>query len=578
VARQVVGQARGNPFVIHMLCAHYVTTNDETSLEHTLTELLARRLDRLTPSARRTLEAAVILAKNCTLDRLRRLLELPRRRLLATIEQLDEQGLIDVADGYIVRSHALLAEAVSERMAPSVLRLLHGASAELLYKEVDPAASGALLWDCAEHWRRAGNEERAIAVLMECADRSVESGRATDAVRTLHRALTLDARDEKRLAIVEKALLIAWTTHVHVEGRFFMSELTRLRAALGLPVHVHDHFELLEMAITKQDGTSSDYRRAIQQLRRCISAVNASPKHRLGAAHQLLVWAEMILDPDASRFAYAVREEMKNISETDFAVAKRLAFEMIYEGGFGDPRRARVAAREVAAWARLGSIERYPLLINAAIAQYRIALPNEAEETLRLAWDRARQYEFVFAEANVALTLARLFWSTERLEECIVQHRLVTELVAHSLDAEICVDHSILGARLATLQGRYSEAASYIARARAFPHAQLAHPDLLLRCCELDIRLATESAGVGDVELEQLLALHLRARGLGLQDEVMATVVRCLDRADRSSEAQHLLREYLSTHRRDGFPVPSWLIGLKASHSDRPVALAGHER
>jgi hypothetical protein len=209
----------------------------------------------------------------------------------------------------------------------------------------------------------------------------------------------------------------------------------------------------------------------------------------------------------------------------------------------------------------------YPHVINAAIAQYRIAPPNEAEETLRSALELARRYEFAFAEANVALTLARLFWSTERREECLAQHRSISELVASCEDAEVIVDYCVLGARLATSLGHYDESTAYIRRARTFGHAQMPLIDLLLRCCELDIRLATGNDAVPDAELNDLLSLHVRARGFGLQDEVMATVLKSLDRNGRSSEGQRLLQEYLRDYRRDGFPVPSWL---------RLVAAVGH--
>jgi len=563
VTRQIVEQGRGNPFVIRTLCAHYLTTRDPKSLTHPLTELLARRLDRLSPEAQRTLEAAVILAKNCTFERLRRLLDIPRHLLLSTIEELDEQALIEVAEGYLVRSHALLADVVTARMAPSVVSLLHGESAELLHRDVDPSSTSALLWDCAEHWRQAGNNERAIAVLMDFADRSVESGRATDAIRTLRRALGLTVPEKRRLSIVESALDISLQTHVHIEARFFLSELARLRAALGQPVRVHDNHELLEFAHLKRDVANSDPRTLVLQLRNCVAATEAGARHRIAAAHHLMIWAELMLDRDAARAAYGVKEEFANVSETSYGVSRNLAFDMIYEGGFGDPRRAQAAAREVVAWASVDSAERYPVLINAAIVQYRIATPSEAEETLHCALERARRYGFVYAETNLRLTLARLLWSTERLEECIAQYRMLADLIAQCEDAEIIVDYCVLGARLATTQRRYDEAAAAIRRARALPHSQLALPDLLLRCCDLDLRLATTNDTVADAELNDLLSMHLRARGFGLQDEVMATVIKCLDRNGESSAGRQLLQEYLHAYRRDGFPVPSWLAGLR---------------
>ena len=568
-SREVVEQARGNPFVIRMLCAHYLETNDSESLKHTLTEILARRLERLPSDARHALEASVVLAKNCTFERLERLLEMSRQQLLGAIEELDAQGLIDVTDGYVVNSHALLAEAVRERMAASVLRLLHGAAAQLLHRDVDTSARGALMWDCAEHWRQAGNDDHAIAVWVECAERAVASGRATDALLTLRRALSLEMPDERRLSIVERALSISWRSHVHVDARQLLSELARLRRALGHPERVHDDCELLETALLKHDGPSSDVRKTIPQLRACISAADASPWHRVGAAHHLMILGELMLDADASHFAFGLRSEYDQISDAELVVAKRAGFDMIYHGTFGDPECARAEARRVIAWA-MKSPESFPMLINAAILQYRVAPPHEAEATLRLALERARQYEFAFAETNVGVTLARLFWSTERLEECVTHHRLLSCQVAQCKDPEVIVDYHILGARLATVHGQHDAVAAHLRKARALPHAQMALPDLLLRCCELELRLATGNEPVPNDELNALLALHRRARGFGLQDEVMAAVLKCLDRNGRSDEGTRLLHEYLRDHRRDGFPVPSWLASRIDARQPEP--------
>jgi hypothetical protein len=203
--------------------------------------------------------------------------------------------------------------------------------------------------------------------------------------------------------------------------------------------------------------------------------------------------------------------------------------------------------------------DEFPLLVNTGLAMFRIAPPREAEETLLRALRRSRQYAFALGETNVTLTLARLYWSTERLEECMTCHRQVRELIPHGADGEIVVDYCILGSRLAIAQGRFNDAAAYISRARSDPHAQFPLPDLQLCCCELDLRLATTSDAVNEGELNELLLRHLQARGFGLQDEVMSTVLKCLDRNGRSDVGTRLLEEYVREHRRDGFPVPSWL-------------------
>jgi hypothetical protein len=145
------------------------------------------------------------------------------------------------------------------------------------------------------------------------------------------------------------------------------------------------------------------------------------------------------------------------------------------------------------------------------------------------------------------------------VEEAAERHRAVNALFADCNEAEITVDYYTLGARICLFQGQHSEAAAYVERARRFPHARVPLPDLHLRCCELDLRLASGGTPVTDKELNELLGLHRRGRGFGLHDEVMLTLLECLAANDRGDEGRRLLEEYLRIHRRDGFAVPSWL-------------------
>jgi len=562
VASQVLAQARGNPFVIRTLCAHYLSTNDRESLSATLTDILARRLGRVTGDARRTLEAAVVLATNCTFERLERLLTLPRDRVLGAVEELDDHGLVEVTGGYLVSGHALLAEAVNRRMAESVQRLLHGAAAELLQREAEHTGSGPLLWDCAEHWRLAGNDDRAISVLLECANRAHNAGRSGDAIVTMRRALTLDMSDERRLSIVENALMMNWRTSFNIEVPYLLAELRRLRLRSGSPIDVHDDFELVELAALKHYDPSVEEREVTRRLLICLTVPSASPSHRVFAALSLITYAETLLDRDiAERTVRATRG-------LDLPPEERDLFEMIYHCGFGDREIARARARDVLVAATSRSPMKMARVVNAGIAQFRVEQPAIAEQTLRMTLAVSTQNDFLPGRVLATCCLARLYWSTERLAESNEYHKLSEDLLTHYADQEIAVMHCVLGARLANARREFDVAAGYIQRARTFPHAQAELHDSWLRCCEIDIRLA-RGAPVADHEVDRLVELHRRSRGLGLHDEVMATLLACLDENGRSEEGRALLREYVQEHRRDGFPLPSWL----ATRGENPVRL-----
>jgi tetratricopeptide (TPR) repeat protein len=249
--------------------------------------------------------------------------------------------------------------------------------------------------------------------------------------------------------------------------------------------------------------------------------------------------------------------------------------EMLYDAGFGNPAVACERARTTIGLALAATPVRFVNLVNAGVTQYRVERPDVAEQTLRTALAYSAKYDYLAGRVCAGVTLARLYWSTERLDESYEYFQRTTEPVTDYPGQELNVLHWIVGARLAVARREYGLAAEYIRRARVFPYARILLHKLWLRCCEIDLGLATGAEMVSDAELRELLELHRRARGLGLHDEVMATLLNCLDAKGRSEEATALLQAYLREHRRDGFPVPSWLAGRCDAFSERqPLSMA----
>src|SRR5438874_7550384 len=185
-------------------------------------------------------------------------------------------------------------------MSISVYRAMHAAAAELLQKECNPAQAGSLPWDCAEHWRVAENHLQAISVLRDCARRALEIERPSDALATLKRALELNAPDTTRLAIVEAALTTVECGTNWSEAANLLAELRTLRARLGGRPVGHERFEITECARSFHAG--EDPRVNVLRLRNCATAFEATELHRLSAARQLLMIAEITLDRSLAEF------------------------------------------------------------------------------------------------------------------------------------------------------------------------------------------------------------------------------------------------------------------------------------
>ncbi|HKN67385.1 MAG TPA: AAA family ATPase [Gemmatimonadaceae bacterium] len=571
VEQQVVDQGRGNPFFIRLLCQHFVSTNDTEALKQTLTELLQRRLEQLSPEATRTLEACVVLAKNCSFRRLEKVLEIPRHQLLRAIEELDDRGLIEVSDGFIVSSHALLSDAVDRRMAPSVKSMLHASVAAILQQEIDSSSAGHLQWDCAEHWRLAGDDERAASVLRRCANDSIRIGRASDANATYMRMLSLKSTDAARLEIVEAALLsldagVSWK-----DAEILLEERKVLRRRLQISDSTHDHGEIVGFSKSFREGRAPEG--YLGQLTRCVTARDASERHKLSACRQLIMLAEMTLDPAPAEFAYRVAMECT-------AEPLRCAMTaMMFHTCFGSPAEAKGLASLVFDQTQ-DDPAFLPYVLNSAYAESRIGNWEVAEARFHHGLELARRGNTRAGEMHARFFLARMYYSIGRYDAARTWYNNFTELLSEIASEESVWEHNLLGARLAAKEGNLDLARHHLAAARASKFSELPLPTLFTRSCDLALRLS-QAFEPSTVELEELLALYQRSRTLGFQDDTVRALFGALQFHQRPSEATTLISEYLASYRRDGYPPDPGFLAL--AHQDYVAASiqarsTGHHR
>ena len=559
VEDRVVEHGRGNPFFIRLLCQHYLSTNDSESLQETLTEILERRLGQLSRDATRALEACVVLGKNCSFSRLEKGLEIPRHQILRAIEELDDRGLIEVSDGFVVTSHALLSDAVQRRMAASVKQMLHAAVAAILQQDVGSNPGGRLPWDCAEHWRLAGDDARAIEVLRACAQRASEIGRPQDALETYRRALALKCSPERRLELLEGALGTIWFGLNFMDARELLQERRKVRSELNMPFDVHDVCEILEFAqVLHTDG---DPRVNIERIRCCLTDGSATPRHRLQAAAQLLMIADLDRDVDLAAFAVENSEDSLN----DWVLQR--ACRLVYETCFGDRARAGHIAGELATHLRVqgapDTTSLVGMLYNIGYAYYRVGDGILSRQYLTEALEVGRRNEMIAAQIQILSALALLSWSTGQITECRHWHDELRRFDTHSALVTAACDYYISGARLATYDARLGEAASFVERGRSLPQARLDAPRMLLLASEIAGRSAERGAACSDSELTELLTFHTRAGELGEQDDIVVVLLNALIAREERVDAARLLSQYL-TRRREGAQIHGALRQLAA--------------
>jgi tetratricopeptide (TPR) repeat protein len=558
-------EAAGNPFFIRLLCSHLNGSLNNSHLTQTITEVLGRRLDQLSDNARRVLELTVILGKHCTFDRIESVLEMRRLELLSAIEELDDRALVRIGDDCFVNSHALLVEPVTSRMAKTVLRALHAAAARALQRDAGDSPGGSLPWDCAEHWRLANEPEEAVNILRTCAQRALEIGRPMDAYDTLRRALDLPVRDySTRLDLLERTVLATeYSAHYSPLPELF-EEVKRVRATMNRAAVEHDMLEFRELTLHYHlDG---DPRASVSRLQECTRSPAASPSHRIAAAMQLIMTGELTLGPELAHAAYiSIREEGLGTIERDMC-------DVTYHTCFGNAADAIAAARVVVRKGFAGLPTGLRHVLSAGYAQSRIGDPDEARETLLRGYDAAKVNGSYSAEGRAALHLAMLSWNTGQLDETKIWFRRFLHLRGSHPQDHVIGDSWIIGARLATREGRLDEAMAMIEQARQTRQADVELPKLLIGSCEIQLRIAAGQPPCTDNELAELLSLHDRARTLSGQDDVVLALVEALEYFGNGVKARRLLKSYVTGARRDGFPLLQELAArINSSRQPPPI-------
>ena len=274
--------SEGNPLFLESLFAHYASTNERFAISPTLAALLDRRIDMLSREAISVLRICSMLGKHATDEMICRAMDLPGFTLVRAVAELEESGLIK-ADGPWVRpSHALVADVAKRKSGPIERRLEHRCVAVALETLLTPEYPAAVVWDCAEHWIRAQDSDRALRAVANCARYALEIGRPRDAARMFSRALTLDLSRDERLGVARQMVLAA-----DAAGESdLVSDGVQILRTQG-ETEDHDDIEFAEIRARARALKDAPLEEA-RLLLRCARAASADPTHRVAAAMWIL--------------------------------------------------------------------------------------------------------------------------------------------------------------------------------------------------------------------------------------------------------------------------------------------------
>ncbi|HEU4759476.1 MAG TPA: adenylate/guanylate cyclase domain-containing protein [Dehalococcoidia bacterium] len=254
-------RAGGNPFFTEELVrslverealvgapGSYRPAGDVRRLElpPTVQGVLAARIDRLEPDAKRTLQTAAVIGKDFALPLLERVSDLPTEGLAVALDALKDAEFIYEQSIYpeveYTFKHALTQEVATQSLLADRRRELHGRVGEAI-EGLYPARIDDHVGALAHHFAQSDYREKAVRYLHLAGIRAARLGAWDEAIGLLEdargRARELPAgeeRDRRRMAILKALAFITgvlveegWETDLDAIDR----ELTEVATSLG---------------------------------------------------------------------------------------------------------------------------------------------------------------------------------------------------------------------------------------------------------------------------------------------------------------------------------------------------------
>ena len=175
-ARQVFDATAGNPFYV----TEYLATKDD-SVPRTVYDATLARAARLSPGARRALDAAAIFPLRIDEEILSRLAEDSDH---AGVEECLRSGMLNARGSALAFRHELARRAIQDALSPLRRRKLHGTALQFLKGCAQGRAA-----EIAHHAAEAGAVEDLVAFSMQAADEAAALGAHREVVAHLDRAL-----------------------------------------------------------------------------------------------------------------------------------------------------------------------------------------------------------------------------------------------------------------------------------------------------------------------------------------------------------------------------------------------------
>ncbi len=218
---RVVETAEGNPLFIEELAAAAIEqpASKADNLPTTIRDLVSARLDALPPEQRLVLLDAAVVGRVFWRGAVERMTE-DGGSVAEALDALESRDLVRQEprswiqhEDQFAFKHVLIRDVAYATVPRSRRKQLHATVARFLEQATGEA--GATATALAQHWREAGESERALEYLVLAADRAGRGWAKEEAATLYGEALELCAEPERRRELQRKqALALAALVHV----------------------------------------------------------------------------------------------------------------------------------------------------------------------------------------------------------------------------------------------------------------------------------------------------------------------------------------------------------------------------
>jgi DNA-binding SARP family transcriptional activator len=556
----------GNPFFLHELVKQWLETKQRHVIPPSITAVIRDRCSRLSSEATQLLQACSILGETSTLPRVERMLEQEPYMLLGALNELSKASMLSAerkptnssGDFRLAARHDLVSAVALEDLDPHARIFLHRRAGETLEAELGEGTQDtALLWACAQHWQKAGENDRSYHLAKRYAEHLLEVGLPSDAANALQQLRQYCRTKSEELEVLELAVPALELSHRWNDVTRVIGEIKSLQ----LSPTQHDEYEI--QALNALWRTSVNQDGPLAATMRCVRDEGASSTHRLHAASLAMKLASDAGEPQTMDEIHAVGTHLGSDRETDDLPLYEL--EMVFHSARGEVAKVVKSARQLSSAARRSNnallVSRH--FANCATALRLVGCPDEARALLTESVEFALRHRSHVLAKYQSLHLVRLELSEGNYESARANLDRHSETAFPPDDRLTRAHFDYLHARVLFQEGRIVEAKEAIALLipdRAQISIALRGP-ILATAIRISVAQSDDQGELG-LLVSELETIHLKERAAGWNDFEAHSLYVGLRALGRNGYAKDLISEYVERYRRETAPLPLYLVDV----------------